>query len=58
MTKKHQPMSNLYNCLTVKAQQLNQLYNSSLIDLSFTYYVDFNALRCIDSLAFLFVLVL
>ena len=36
MTKKIQTKSNLYDCLIVKSQQLNPLYNSSLIDFSLT----------------------
>ena len=31
--KKHHPKSNSYNLLVLKPQQLNQLYNSSLISL-------------------------
>ena len=36
MTKKSQSKSNLYDCLIVKSQQLNPLYNLSLIDFSLT----------------------
>ena len=58
MTKKNQSKSNLYNCLIVKSQQLNQLYNSSLIDFSLTFNVGFNALIYSASLIFLFTLLL
>ena len=44
MTKKNQSKSNLYNFLIVKSQQLNQLYNSSLTDFSFTFNAGFNVL--------------
>ena len=40
MTKNSQSKSNLHNCLIAKSQQLNQLYNSSLIDFSLTFNVD------------------
>ena len=58
MTKKNQSKSNLYNCLIVKSQQLNQLYNSSLIDFSLTFNVGFNVLIYSASLIFLFTLLL
>ena len=44
MTKKNQSKTNLYNCLIVKSQQPNQLYNSSLIVFSLTFKVGFNVL--------------
>ena len=58
MTKKNQSKSNLYNYLIVKSQQLNQLYNSSLIDFSLTFNVGFNVLIYSASLIFLFTLLL
>ena len=39
MTKNSQSKSNLHNFLIAKSQQLNQLYNSSLIDFSLTFNV-------------------
>ena len=44
MTQKNKSKPNLYNCLIVKSQQLNQLHNSSLIDFSLTFNVGFNGL--------------
>ena len=58
MTKKNQSKSNLYNCLIVKSQQLNQLYNSSLIDFPLTFNVGFSVLIYSASLIFLFTLLL
>ena len=58
MTKKSQSRSNLYNCLIEKSQQLNQLYNSNLIDFPLTFNVGFNALVYSASLIFLLILLL
>ena len=56
--KENQSKSNLYNCLIVKSQQLNQLYNASLIDSSLTFNVGFNVLIKSASLIFLLILLL
>lgn len=48
--------SELVNYLVAKSQQLNSLYNSSPVDFSLTFTVDFNALTYIASLIYFCIL--
>ena len=56
--REDQSKFDLYNSLIVKSQQLNQLYNASLIDSSLTFNVGFNVLIYSASLIFLLILLL